>query len=292
MKVNRVKIIWLPVCCVFLLQVFGSCSSSGETTWETLTDGLELKTFVVTVSGAGNQAQLVVLRVDPLKLQLELEARSEQGGANDKTAKQWRRQMSKKGNAAGEIVAVTNAGMFNIDHSSHIGYMKVRDHINNPHILRQKYYSAALFGPLEEGLPEFQIADLDEVSLDSLKSNYRYVIQNLRLIKYPGENRWEEQDRKWSEIALAEDNEGNALFIFVRQPLTMFNFNEIVLALPLDIVRAQHLEGGPEAQLFYQAGERKNELVGSYETGFSDFSNRNAWPIPNVIVVRRIQDGL
>jgi len=67
----------------------------------------------------------------------------------------------------------------------------------------------------------------------------------------------------------------------------MFAFNETLLSLPLGIVRAQHLEGGPEAQLFYQVGEQQGEFVGSFETGFSDNSNHVGWPIPNVIVVKK-----
>ena len=117
--------------------------------------------------------------------------------------------------------------------------------------------------------------------LDVMSFNIRYGTAN------DGENRWEKQERQWSEAALAEDAAGNALFIFSRKPYSMFEFNEILLSLPLEITRAQHLEGGPEAQLFYRVGERSEELVGSFETGFSDDGNISAWPIPNVIVVRK-----
>ncbi|MBN4056755.1 phosphodiester glycosidase family protein [bacterium AH-315-J21] len=275
--------------CILTLLLSASCSSSNETTWETLDNGLELGSFNVTIPESDRQARIIVMRVNPTQWRLELRARSQQGGENDKNAKQWTLSENSIGsNDAEKIVVATNAGMFNTDYSSHIGYMHADEHTNNAHILRNKYYSAALFGTLEDSLPEFQLIDLDETDLESLKDKYRYVIQNLRLIKYPSENRWQEQERKWSEAALAQDVDGNALFLFSREPMTMFEFNEIILSLPLEIVRAQHLEGGPEAQLYYQVGKHSDEFTGSYESSFSDFSKGTAWPIPNVIVVKRV----
>ncbi len=263
-----------------------ACQSPGESSsWETLAEGLQVRSFNVKSGEAGDRARIVVLRIDPSQWDLELRARSEHGGANDKSAKQWSFATAEDG----AIVAATNAGMFNTDYTAHIGYMKSGEHINNPQILRNQYLSAALFGPQVRGIPDFRIVDLDEVDLDSLKDLYQYVIQNLRLIKYPGENRWEEQSREWSESALAEDSAGNALFIFSRQPFSMFRFNETILKLPLNIVRAQHLEGGPEAQMFYKVGERHEEFIGGFESDLGKYSNHSAWPIPNAIVVKQKQ---
>jgi len=277
---NKLRyIIFVAFVTTLWLCVGGACTSArNSVNWNALAAGLELGTFVVADS-SGDAVRVTVLRIDPQLWNLELRSRSESGAENDKSARQWCREPG--------VVAATNAGMFNTDYKAHIGYMQSGEHINNPHILRKKYHSAALFGPLSAGFPEFQIADLDEVDLDSLKQHYKYVIQNLRLIKFPGENRWEKKEKKWSEAALAEDSVGNALFVFSRQPLTMFAFNEALLSLPLGIVRAQHLEGGPEAQLYYQVGAQKGEFVGSFETGFSDNSNTAGWPIPNVIVVKK-----
>jgi hypothetical protein len=116
---------------------------------------------------------------------------------------------------------------------------------------------------------------------------YRRVVQNLRLVKRPGVNRWSPQERRWSEAALGEDREGRALLIFCGAPLPLDRLVETLLALPLGIVAAQHLEGGTQAQLFVAAGGQTIELVGGYEGILppSD-SSHAAWPIPNVIGVR------
>jgi hypothetical protein len=109
----------------------------------------------------------------------------------------------------------------------------------------------------------------------------------LRLIKRPGTNQWTRQSRKWSEAALGEDSSGRILFIFSRSPFTMHDLNEELLSAGIGLVAAQHLEGGPEAQLYFHVGKTEHEMFGSYESGFRENdSNGKAWEIPNVLGVR------
>jgi hypothetical protein len=68
----------------------------------------------------------------------------------------------------------------------------------------------------------------------------------------------------------------------------MAAFNRRLLALPLGIAPAMHVEGGPEASLSIHAGGVDLDLDGSYETGFNENDDERAqWPIPNVLAVRR-----
>ena len=123
--------------------------------------------------------------------------------------------------------------------------------------------------------------------MPTVAARYRRVVQNLRLVKRPGENRWSPQSRRWSEAALGEDREGRALFIFCGAPLPLDRLIDALLALPLGLVAAQHLEGGSQAQLFVAAGGRTLELVGDFEGAFpAHDTSRTARPIPNVIGVR------
>ena len=54
---------------------------------------------------------------------------------------------------------------------------------------------------------------------------------------------------------------------------------------------AQHLEGGPEASLYFKFNDLEIEAMGSYETGFNenDF-NHTFWNLPNVIGFERRKD--
>jgi len=66
----------------------------------------------------------------------------------------------------------------------------------------------------------------------------------------------------------------------------MFHFNRRLLALPLDIVSAMHVEGGPEASLSIRAPGVRLDLAGSFETAFRENDgNAEQWALPNVIGV-------
>jgi hypothetical protein len=99
---------------------------------------------------------------------------------------------------------------------------------------------------------------------------------------------WAQQDRRWSEAAVAVDGAGRVLFIFSRRPYAMRELNDRLLALPLGITAAMHVEGGPEASLSIHAGGVDLDLNGSYETGFNENDDEiSQWPIPNVLAVAR-----
>ncbi len=249
--------------CAVLTAVWAPSAPAG---WEGLAPGLELGRFEVENPGLGVAADIMILRIDPRLWDLELLCRSDTGEKANLSAKRWCERY--------DLKAAINAGMFDLDHLTHIGYLRVGEHVNSKRVNR--YESVAAFDPIGEAeLPPFRIFDLDdpELSLADIREDYATVIQNLRLIKRPGENRWPEQDRRWSESALAEDAAGRALFIHCRSPFTMHDFNEQLLGLGIDIVAAQHLEGGPEAQ-FYLRGEE------------GEIAAEGSWPIPFVLGIK------
>ena len=92
----------------------------------------------------------------------------------------------------------------------------------------------------------------------------------------------------YSIAAVATDKSGNVLFIHSRAPFSVYDFNRMLLTLPLDIQNAMYVEGGPEATLYVNAGGERTQRVGSYETRFiENDGNDVAWEIPNIIGIRR-----
>ena len=88
--------------------------------------------------------------------------------------------------------------------------------------------------------------------------------------------------------AVATDGAGRLLMIHCRSPYSTHDFIDILQDLPLDIASAMYVEGGPESQLYVNAGGARREFVGSFESGILESElNRRAWPIPNVVAVRR-----
>ncbi len=254
--------------------------ADAQAAWEQLAPGMELGTFVAKKKSPLGDSRIIILRMDTRIWELALVGKSWQDETEGASARQWCKRH--------QFTAAINAGMYGTDYTTHLGYLGSKGHINNSHI--NGYKSVAAFDPkIGKELPYFRIFDLDRtgVSMASIIRDYNSVFQNLRLIRRPGENRWSQQEKMWNEAALAEDGAGRVLFIYCRSPFTMHDFNQELLSLDIDIVAAQHLEGGMEAQLFFQVGNTTRELFGRFENSSTVQGGLSSpWPIPNVLGVR------
>ena len=263
---------------VILALAFGALIASGAPEWQTLAPGMELR-YVTPHGASGSNSAITILRIDPKQWELALLGTSQTGELAGHTAREWCMK--------GKFTAAINAGMFSTDGKSHIGYMRNGEYVNSSK--RNSYQSVAAFNPHDGGTAAFRIFDLDApgVSFEGILKDYGAVVQNLRLIKRAGVNAWPSQDKKWSEAALAEDDGGRILFIFLREPFSMHDLNQELLGAGIGIVAAQHLEGGPEAQLYFRAGGVEKEMFGSYGASLQvNGGNTIPWPIPNVLAVR------
>lgn len=221
-----------------------------------------------------------VVRIDPKRAQLVAKTSSADGGGS-RSMRTW---CEEKG-----LLAGINLGMYMDDHRRNVGYAAAHGHANQPR-WHPQYQSVLVWDPKRPGLPAAAILDRDSEGATARIAEYRNAVQNLRLIKRPGQNVWTEQPRKWSESAIASDGEGRILFVFAKHGHAMTEFNRLLLGLPLGVVAAMHVEGGPEASLCVRGGPAaKIDLWGSFETGFFPRDdNARQWEIPNVLgVVRR-----
>lgn len=248
--------------------------------WTSLAPGMDYKYVTAKKLSVVGDSRIFILRIDPNLWHLEAVGIGQTGESTGHTAREWA-QLRK-------FSAVINAGMFAADFKTHLGYMGSATHSSNGKV--NAYQSVAAFEPRDSQSPPFRIFDLDApgAHFEEIQKNYSSALQNLRLIKRPGSNQWSQQDRKWSEAALGEDEKGRVLFIYSRSPFSMHDLNNELLSAGIGIVAAQHLEGGPEAQLYLHLDSTEMELFGSYETNFKENdSNSTAWPIPNVLGVRQ-----
>jgi hypothetical protein len=241
---------------------------AGAPTWKPLQPGVEY----AVVGPESDRLHLV--RIDPTKTKLEAVMASA-GDGRARTAGDWCRER--------KLAVAINLGMFRDDKRTNAGHAHAPGHVNNAR-WNPKYNAALAFG----GAAPAVMIDLDGPGAKERLAPYATVVQNLRLIRGPGRNVWSEQPKRWSEAAVAVDEGGRVLFAFSRSPYTMRAFNQRLLALPLGITGAMHVEGGPEASLSIHAGGVDLDLNGSYETGFNENDDERAqWPIPNVLAVRR-----
>jgi hypothetical protein len=260
--------------------VSGAPLQAAELKWTELEPGIEYATakapgprpLALPIDG-----HIHLVRVDPMVRSLEA-VMAGAGDGRSRTTAQWCRER--------RLAVAINMGMFQTDRRTNTGYARSPGYVNNGH-WAAKYKVALGFGPLKRGAPALVMADLDDPAAKAPLANYGTVIQNLRLIK-AGHSVWEKQERRWSEAAVAVDRQGRLLFIFSRYPYTMEELNDILLALPLEIDAAMHMDGGPPASLSIHAGGVDLDLNGSFETGALESDAVPAQsPIPNVLGVRR-----
>jgi hypothetical protein len=246
--------------------------------WQTLQPGVEYAAVNITTAVDFGDKKLQVVRVDPARAKLVARLAAE-GNKQNRTAGEWCRDS--------KLAVAINLGMFQEDRLSNVGYLRHRGQVNNPK-WSATYQAAFGFDPQASGLAPAVMADLDQPEAQARLAPYRTVVQNLRLIKGEGKNAWSVSDKRWSEAALALDAQGRVLFLFCRSPFSMWEFNRMLLSLPLGIVRAMHLEGGPEASLSIHTGGVNLDLCGSYETGYlPKDTNPKQWAIPNVLGVAK-----
>jgi uncharacterized protein YigE (DUF2233 family) len=246
--------------------------------WETIEDGLDFRSFAGCGTGASDAGSVHVVRADPARFRLTLLAASAQPGGRALPVTRWA--------ADHDLVVATNAGMYHPDFVRHVGLMVDRGHENNP-VAVSDYKSVLAFHPKRDGLDEFLFADLEETTLESLRQDYHTLIQNLRMISHRRANVWSPSDRRASTVALGVDSSGRLLFLFAGAGCSVHELNELLLRLPLDLARAQYLEGGPEASLFASAGGRTLGWSGAMPS--AEPAGDAFWPVPNVIGLLRAE---
>ena len=250
--------------------------------WQVLEPGLELGSFVSPRRSTVGDSVIHVLRVDPGRYDLVLKMAGAEDPVVTRTARQWSER--------DDLLAAINSSMYQQDHETSTELMRSSEHVNNPRLTSGNTVLA--FEPADEvpdDLPRVRIIDRQCEDFETLKPHYRSLVQSIRMVSCERANVWKQSERIWSHAVIGIDGAGRPLLIHSRSPWTTHDFVDILLELPIDLRQLQYAEGGPEAQLFVDAGGIELERFGSFETGFFESDdNAIAWPVPNVIgVVRR-----
>jgi hypothetical protein len=245
--------------------------------WTELEAGLALGEFAAPLKAEAGNSRITVLRIDPHYFAFKLLCAVEHGKER-LTAREWAREH--------QMVAVVNAGMYQQDGLTSVGFMKNFGHLNNRRLSRDNTLLA--FNATDASLPEIQLIDRECQDFNSLKAKYQTLIQGIRMISCDRRNVWSQKPDKWSTVAVGLDQSGRVLFLFTRSPYSVHDFIEILLNLPLEIRNAMYLEGGPQAALYVSTGRMEVDKHGSLETGFDETEAiQLAFPIPNVLGIVR-----
>lgn len=276
---KRKKVVYS--CLLLIPVILTGLSKVPAIQWKKVDTGLYIASVDSPLKSGVGDSKITILKINPKHYHFKLISAKETKEAN-KTAKEWA--------ASRNLIAVINAGMFQEDYKTNVGFMKNYDFINSRRM--NKHNTVTAFNRKTPDVPEFQIIDLKCQDWNILKTKYHSFVQGIRMIDCRQRNCWSQQDKKWSMVVIGMDKKGNALFIFTRSPYSVHDFIDILLQLPLSIYNAMYLEGGPEASFYLNHKGIEIQKFGSYETGFNlNDDNKGYWPIPNVIGIKKKPSG-
>jgi hypothetical protein len=255
-----------------------------------IADGGYSKPDVTTLGDTDRR--LFVVTVDPAAFEVVyLSARDPAVGAGPAVGAAWAR--------TNDLAVAWNPGMFEPDGRA-TGYTRAGAFVGQEQVRRNRQYSAWFVGePVRDGLPAAAtlaqappqgsgsyapVGDLPAAFADQL-AGYGFVSQSLAIVE-DGKVVYPARKNQWSELAFGTDDHARIVVVFSRWPYEMRELGARVQALGLGVVSLMHGEGGPEATLVVRIDGVDWVQCGSYETGFWDGSNLQAWPIPAVMGVR------
>jgi len=245
--------------------------------WKKVDDGLFLAEYSSPKKSIVGDQKITILKIDPSKYNFNLFS-AKKKGEHSNTAKQWAIQKKQ--------IAIINAGMYQADYKTNLGFMKDYNFTNNGRLNKDNTIIA--FNRKDKSVPEIQIIDKTCQNWEVLKDKYNSFSQSIRMVDCKQKNKWSQQSKKWSMVVVGMDTDGNALFIFTRSPYSVHDFINILLRAKLKIHNLMYLEGGPEASFYLNHNDIEASKMGSYETGFYEKdSNHEFWPIPNVIGISK-----
>lgn len=271
---------FIPRALVSFLVLCATASALYAEEWRLLAPGLELREFLVPDQFgdlAGQQGGMAVLRIDTARYDLALGSALNSGGM--RSMQDWARLSG--------FSAVINAGMFRSDDRLRsTGYMRDTG-VMVSDFLHPGYGAFLAFHPREASLPRVRWVDRKlDPDWEAVLTAYDGIIQNYRLISRERENLWAQNDRRHSAAAIGMDASNRVLFIHCRPKVTLHEFAQALLDLPLDLVGAMYVEGGADAAMYVDVPGYVGRFVGEYQSDFFQGSNRNFWPAPNVLGIR------
>ena len=262
---------------IALLSASAAASARAEIVWRPLEAGLELAQPRAPGEHRTGDGLVTLVRIDPAKAKLAL-AMAKFDGDKQRTAAEWAR-------AKGFALAV-NAGLYQDDHLTNVGLMRDGRRVNNPKV--NNYRSVFAFNPRRGATEEpFQLWD-KVCDKDNEFRRFETQIQNIRLIDCRKRVTWPRSEKGVSLAVLGADGHDRLIVAFTQSPHTAGGFARLLLRWPLDLRRAQYLEGGRPAQLYLEAGGVTLNLNGLCGGTLGCIGVSGVAPeIPNVIGVAK-----
>jgi len=216
---------------------------------------------------------ITLLRIDPSNFELQLLTQQRHG--QRRRPEEWIEDF--------DLVAVINASMFQPNGRSTA--MLVDDELINNGYEHPAYEGYFAFGPRGEGVAPFVSTGRDCAGFDlaRLRSDYRYIVQNYRLLNCEtAAIRWRDR-RNYSIAALGHDADGMIVWIHGAAGQSASELSAWLSDPTLRLKSALFAEGGSQAALVLDAAGRRVKRLGHHEMASPPARSR---PLPNVLGIR------
>ena len=246
---------------------------------ETLAPGLDLAVVPYNTE-LGNAEELILLRLDPQAVTLDLLMSSELG-IEPLTPEAWAK--------AYDLYAVINASMYLDNNNTSTGYMRHGEFVNNGKIAA-RFGAFFVAGPQTSSRPgraeppPAAILDREADDWETLLPQYNTVVQNFRIINAEGGVLWGQSDKRHSVAVLGQDKDGFIYFIHTPGLVAVSELVKLLSGLPVKFTRLMYVEGGRPAALHVRTARLTRTWTGRYANFLQD--DEGAAPLPNVIVVK------
>ncbi|HEX9641559.1 MAG TPA: phosphodiester glycosidase family protein [Candidatus Krumholzibacteria bacterium] len=216
---------------------------------------------------------ITILRIDPASFELQL--LTEQRYGRKRRPEEWIEDF--------DLIGVINAAMFQPNGRS--TSMLLDDELVNNGYEHPAYEGYFAFGARRDGLVPFVSTgrDCQGFDLGQLRRDYRFLLQNYRLLDCDAKGIVWRDRRHYSVVALAHDEDGMIVWIHSASGQSASELAQWLSAPELRLSSALFAEGGPQAALVLEVGGRRIVELGHYEMSAPPVRSR---PLPNVLGIR------
>src|SRR5215510_9996442 len=143
----------LKVMCIFVIfqGLTAAPKAPVNSEWQHVAAGMELRRITPSPPNLMGNLPIIVLRMNPDLWELSFVGVTNTSESENHTARAWAESY--------HLTAAINAGMFDRDGKTHLGYVRSQGQVSNSKV--NDYRSVAAFDPRDPKLPGFRIFDLD-----------------------------------------------------------------------------------------------------------------------------------
>ncbi len=257
-----------------VVAVFLILSTTRTPRFRTVAHGVEFAEINGAPYCRHGSARIGALRVDPRVARFQVLHHTSESEEDPIPIAQWMERT--------RAIAVFNAGQYYPDFT-YMGLLVSDGQVvsKRPHAT----FRAAFVADPVGGGPDARVLDLDSLSIDPARPEWRQVAQSFMLFDDQGRIRVRTTNQVARRTAVAEDSRHHVVIVSTEGSYTLHDFAILLKSAPLGLTHAMSMDGGEEAQLCVRGRKFAYANFSSWKPGAKAPDLSPAAPLPAVIAV-------